>query len=145
MNTTIQQLAIFLENRTGRLQEVLQILAEEQVNIVALSLADTSDFGLLRMIVSNPMQGQIALQEKGIIAQLTEVIAIRVPHEVGSLAKAMKVLGDAGINVEYMYAFANGDETSAVLKADKLDSIVHLLSQHGFCVWSAEEAYCLTT
>jgi len=145
MDTTIQQLTIFLENRAGRLEEVLHILAEHKVNIVALSLADTSDFGLLRLIVSDPILGQAVLQQRGIVAKLTDVIAIRVPHQAGSLARAIKVIGDAEINIEYMYAFANGEDASAVLKADDLQKVVHHLYKQGFEVWSANEAYNLTS
>ena len=89
MGVTIQQLSVFLENREGRLDEVLNVLAGNDVNIVALSLADTSDYGMLRMIVSDPNKGRAVLKENGITAMLTEVVALRVPHATGSLSKAM--------------------------------------------------------
>ena len=82
-NSTIQQLSVFLENREGRLDEVLKVLAGNEVNIVALSLADTSDYGMLRMIVSEPEKGKAALKEAGIISMLTDVVALRVPHAPG--------------------------------------------------------------
>ncbi len=104
----IQQLSVFLENREGRLDEVLTVLGKNDVNIVALSLADTADYGMLRMIVSDPMKGRMVLKEAGITAMLTDVVAIRVPHATGSLSKAMHALVEAKVNVEYMYAFANG-------------------------------------
>ena len=88
-SNTIQQLSVFLENREGRLDDVLKVLAENEVNIVALSLADTSDYGMLRMIVSDPQKGRTALKEAGITAMLTDVVALRVPHATGSLSKAM--------------------------------------------------------
>ena len=80
INNTIQQLSVFLENTEGRLDEVLDILAKNDVNIVALSLADTSDYGMLRMIVSEPQKGRAALKDAGITAMLTDVVALRVPH-----------------------------------------------------------------
>ena len=90
ISNTIQQLSVFLENREGRLDTVLKILAENDVNIVALSLADTSDYGMLRMIVSDPHKGKAALKDAGITAMLTDVVALRVPHATGSLSKAMR-------------------------------------------------------
>ena len=105
----LKQLSVFLENREGRLSEVLRILAENKINIVAVSLADTSDYGLLRMIVSEPLKGCNVLREEGMQAMITEVIGIRVPHATGSLCKAMDLLLANNVNVEYMYAFAAGD------------------------------------
>ena len=80
LSNTIQQLSVFLENREGRLDEVLSALAEGDVNIVALSLADTTEYGMLRMIVSDPHKGRMVLKEAGITAMLTDVVALRVPH-----------------------------------------------------------------
>ena len=86
---TIKQLSVFLENREGRLDEVLSTLGANDVNIVALSLADTADYGMLRMIVSDPQKGRAVLKEAGITSMLTDVVALRVPHATGSLSKAM--------------------------------------------------------
>ena len=141
MSSTIQQLSVFLENREGRLDEVLSTLAEHQVNIVALSMADTSEYGMLRMIVNDPKKGKTVLKEEGITAMLTDVVALRVPHATGSLSKAMHKIVEGGINVEYMYAFANGADASAVLKCDDPDQVVRILREHGFDVWEAAEAY----
>lgn len=141
MNYTIQQLSVFLENREGRLNEVLKTLADHEVNIVALSLADTSDYGMLRMIVSDPEKGKRVLKEAGITAMLTDVVALRVPHATGSLSKAMHQIVEGGVNVEYMYAFANGNDASAVLKCDDPKRVVEILLESGFDVWEAPEAY----
>ena len=105
---TIKQLSVFLENREGRLDEVLATLGANDVNIVALSLADTADYGMLRMIVSDPDKGRAVLKEAGITSMLTDVVALRVPHATGSLSKAMHELMAGGVNVEYMYAFLGG-------------------------------------
>ena len=138
---TIKQLSVFLENREGRLDEVLSTLGANDVNIVALSLADTADYGMLRMIVSDPQKGKAVLKEAGITSMLTDVVALRVPHATGSLSKAMHAIVEAGINVEYMYAFANGADASAVLKSDDAAKVVEVLKASGFDVWAADEAY----
>lgn len=141
MGITIQQLSVFLENREGRLDEVLKVLADHDINIVALSLADTSDYGMLRMIVSDPNRGKSVLKENGITAMLTDVVALRVPHETGSLSKAMHQIVNSEVNVEYMYAFANGDDASAVLKCDDPEKVTEILRKNGFDVWEADAAY----
>ncbi len=141
MSIIIQQLSVFLENREGRLDEVLAVLANNEVNIVALSLADTSDYGMLRMIVSNPHKGRAVLNENGITAMLTDVVAFRVPHATGSLGKAMHHLVEGDVNIEYMYAFANGKDASAVLKTDDPARVTDILRGSGFDVWEANEVY----
>ena len=138
---TIKQLSVFLENKEGRLDEVLSTLGNNDVNIVALSLADTADYGMLRMIVSDPEKGKVVLKEVGVMAMLTDVVALRVPHATGSLSKAMHAIMAAGVNVEYMYAFANGADASAVLKSDDPAKVVSVLKENGFDIWEADEAY----
>ena len=141
MNHTIQQLSVFLENREGRLDDVLDVLAKNDVNSVALSLADTSDYGMLRMIVSDPQKGRASLKDAGITAMLTDVVALRVPHATGSLSKAMHQIVEGRVNIEYMYAFANGSDAAAVLKSDDPLKVVDILKGSGFDVYSADEAY----
>ena len=141
MGITIKQLSVFLENRKGRMEEVLAVLAENDINIVALSLADTSDFGMLRMIVSDPDKGKEVLKEKEITAMITEVVALRVPHATGSLSKAMHLIVDGGVNIEYMYAFANGEDASAVMKSDDPEKLATILKDNGFDVWEESAAY----
>ena len=141
ISNTIQQLSVFLENREGRLDTVLKILAENDVNIVALSLADTSDYGMLRMIVSDPHKGKAALKDAGITAMLTDVVPFRVRYATGSLSKAMHQIVEGEINVEYMYAFANGADAAAVLKSDDPARVIDILKGSGFDVYTADEAY----
>jgi len=141
VRNTIQQLSVFLENREGRLDDVLKVLSQNDVNIVALSLADTSDYGMLRMVVSDPNKGRTALKEAGITAMLTDVVALRVPHATGSLSKAMHQIVEGKVNVEYMYAFANGTDAAAVLKSDDPARVTDILKNSGFDVYSADEAY----
>ena len=141
MSNTIQQLSVFMENREGRLDEILKILSEAGVNIVALSLADTSEYGMLRMIVSDPHKGRAALKDEGITAMLTDVVALRVPHATGSLSKAMHQIVEGEVNIEYMYAFANGSDAAAVLMCDDPARVIDILKGSGFDVYSADEAY----
>ena len=128
MGITIQQLSVFLENREGRLDEVLSVLAGNEINIVALSLADTTEYGMLRMIVSDPNKGKAVLKDNGITAMLTDVVALRVPHETGSLSRAM-------------HQIVEGDDASAVLKTDDPARVADILKGSGFDVWEASEAY----
>ena len=138
---TMKQLSVFLENREGRLDEVLSILGNNQINIVALSLADTTEYGMLRMILSDPVKAKEVLKQEGIVAMLTDVIALRVPHAAGSLSKAMHLLVGEKVNVEYMYAFANGEDASVVLKTEDPHKTVRILKKGGFDVWKENEAY----
>lgn len=138
---TVKQLSVFLENKKGRLNEVLSLLAKGGINIVALSLADTTDYGMLRMIVSDPEKGKTILKEEGIMAMLTEVVALRVPHATGSLCKALKFLDDNEVNIEYMYAFANGIDAAAVLKSDDAHQVIRILKEQGFDFYLEDEAY----
>ena len=130
MSNTVQQLSVFLENREGRLEEVLEVLARNDVNIVALSLADTSDYGMLRMIVSDPHKGRAALKEDGITAMLTDVVALRVPHATGSLSKAMHQIVEGEVNIEYMYAFATGDGDEMIIRPSDVERTNELLSEY---------------
>lgn len=138
---TIKQLSVFLENKEGRLDKVLETLAAGGINIVALSLADSSDYGMLRMIVSDPEKGRMVLREAGIMAMLTDVVALRCPHAAGSLSKAMHLVVAEQINIEYMYAFANGSDAAAVLKSDAPEKVAEILRENGFDVYNADEAY----
>ena len=129
MSNTIQQLSVFLENREGRLDEVLTVLADNGVNIVALSLADTSDYGMLRMIVSDPQRGKQALKEAGITAMLTDVVALRVPHATGSLSKAMHQIVEGRVNIEYMYAFAQSERADVIINPNDREKCLQILMQ----------------
>ena len=137
----INQLSIFMENRYGRLEEVLKILAENEINIVALSLAEAADYGMLRLIVSDPIKGKEVLNNDGISAMLTEVLGLRFEHKSGSLYDAMKILVDNGINIEYMYAFANADDASAIIKIKDINDAIDIIQKNDLKLWKAEDAY----
>ena len=111
----IRQISVFLENKVGRVQEITDVLGKNNINIRALSLADTSDFGILRMIVDNIDKTLKVLKEKGFIIKESYVVVVEVPDKPGGLSSVLKVLGDKGINVEYMYAFFEQPENKALL------------------------------
>ena len=101
----ISQISVFVENRPGRLADITAVLAENGIDIRALSIADTSDYGILRLIVNNPDDAVLVLKKEGMTASATQVLGIAIPDEPGVFAKAIRVLADADISVEYAYAF----------------------------------------
>ena len=136
----VKQLSVFLENREGRLDKVLATLKDNDINIVSLSLADTSDYGLLRMIVSDSAKGKAVLKEAGFTAMLTDVLAVKLAHKVGQLQVLLAEICKAGINIDYMYALATGsDDASIVIKTADLDKAAEILSGTGVELIKAEE------
>ncbi len=129
----IKQLSVFLENKKGRLYEVLNTLAQANINIRALSIADTSDFGILRMIVNNPEEAKRVLDEAGFTAKITNVIGVAVKDRPGGLAEILKILYEKDINVEYVYAFVekSGEEALVVIRTNNLDKTIDLLKEAG--------------
>ena len=118
----IKQLSIFLENRPGTLDEALAILKGAGININALSLADTSEFGLLRLIVDDPEKAKAAVKQAGYTSSVNEVVSVELKQEVGYLSGIIKKISDAGINVEYMYASSSSDSgASMIIKTDDLE------------------------
>ncbi len=140
----VKQLSVFIENREGRLEQVTEVLKRENVNIVSLSLADTSEYGMLRMIVNDPEKSKKVLKENGFSAMLTDVIAVRLPHEVGMLQKLLKVLYSADINIEYMYALATGkDNASMIVKTSDGEKALKALEENKMQVFEPLEAYAI--
>lgn len=111
----IKQVSVFVENKAGAMSEVLDILAEENIDMSALSVADTSDFGILRLILSEPEKAEKVLKEKGYVVKLTDVVAVGIEDKPGGLSKPLKVLKDNGIGIEYMYAFIGKVSSSALV------------------------------
>lgn len=119
-----KQLTVFIENRTGRLCEVLNVLRQNNVNILSLSLADTTEYGLLRLIVDQPALGKEKLTENGFSSLLSEVSIIKIPHKAGSLQELLKAIEEGGVNIEYMYGLSiEGEEAYVVLKASDAEKI----------------------
>jgi hypothetical protein len=130
----VEQIAGFLENKSGRLAEITRILAENNINIRALSVADTADFGILRLIVDKVDLAKEALRAGGFTVGKTNVVAVEVPDQAGGLASVLKVAHKAGLNVEYMYAFVNKSGSNAVLifRFDDMDKAIEVLQGNGF-------------
>ena len=138
----IKQLSIFIENREGRLEKVTETLAANGINIVCLSLADTSDYGLLRMVVSDPVRAKEILRENGFSAMLNDVIAVKLPHNFGSLHKLTKEMCTKELNIEYMYAFTSGkDNASIIIKTSDNEAAMTIISGLGLETLAPEYAY----
>jgi hypothetical protein len=141
----VQQISVFIENKSGRLAEVTRLLGDHQVSLRALSLADTSDFGILRLLVDNTDRALVALKEGGFTVSKTDVIAVEVPDQAGGLSKILEVLDDAQINVEYMYAFAerHADNAIIIFRFDDIDNAIGTLQANGVSILNGERLYSL--
>ncbi|HOM03360.1 MAG TPA: ACT domain-containing protein [Acetivibrio sp.] len=141
----VKQISVFLENKSGRLAEVTQILAESNIDISALSIADTTDFGILRLIVNDPETAEKALKDNGFTVSCCDVIAVSVPDEPGGLAKALKALEAESIGIEYMYAFVGKAENEAlvIFRIDNPEKAVEMLEKAGVKVLSSDTVYKL--
>ncbi len=135
-----EQLSVFLENRAGRLSEVTQALAEAGISIRALSLADTSDFGILRMILCDTKKGQELLKERGFTLGITYVVAVNVDDRPGGLNEILQLLTSRNINVEYMYAFVTKAAQSAtmIFRFDKVDEAIMALKENNIEILDAK-------
>ncbi|MGW8192771.1 MAG: ACT domain-containing protein [Desulforhopalus sp.] len=141
----VEQIAVFLENKSGRLAEITKVLAENGVNIRALSVADTADFGILRLIVDKVETAKTVLKDNGFTVGKTHVIAVEVEDKTGGLAKVLQSLHSADINVEYMYAFVNKTSENAVLifRFEKMDEAIAALQKDGFTILTREQICAL--
>lgn len=141
----VEQIAVFLENKSGRLAEIASVLAENNINIRALSVADTADFGILRLIVDKVDEAKKVLRENGCTVGKTSVVAVEVPDRVGGLAGVLKTIEAAGLNVEYMYAFVNKSGENAVLifRFDEIDRAIAALQKDNFTILSGEQVCAL--
>ena len=141
----VEQISIFLENKSGRLAEVAGVLAAAGVNIRALSLADTTDFGILRLIVNDNKRAVELLKAKGFTVGTTEVVAVVIPDRPRGLADILDVLGAAGINVEYMYAFVErrADNAVVIFRFDEAEKAISTLQKAGVSILPGEKVYAL--
>ena len=141
----VEQISIFIENKSGRLAEVTRVLGEHGVNIRALSLADTSDFGILRLIVDKTDLAKETLKQNGFTVNKTEVVAVEVPDQPGGLARILKVLDNSSINVEYMYAFFERSAGNAVIifRFDETEHAIEVLHGSGFTILHGERVYSM--
>ena len=135
-----KQLTVFIENRSGRLCEVLDVLRANKVNILSLSLADTTEYGLLRLIVDDPALGREKLTEGGFSSLISDVSIIIIPHTAGSLQELLRVIDEAGVNIEYMYGLSfEADKAYVVLKASEADTLDKTLAKIGVETLSSEK------
>lgn len=141
----VEQLSIFIENKSGRLAEVTRLLGEAAINIRALSLADTSDFGILRLIVNETEKAKSVLKDNGFTVSKTEVVAVEVPDRPGGLAQILGTLDARSINVEYMYAFVErcGENAVIIFRFDETETAIAALQERGFDILQGERLYSM--
>ena len=139
----VKQISVFLENKSGRLAKVTQLLGDNNINIRALSIADTTDFGILRLIVNEPVKAWQVLKEGEYTVSETEIIAIGIPDHPGGLAGILKTLDECKVNIEYMYAFVgrSGSDAVVVFRVEEIDRAVKLLKEAGVKLLGGEEVY----
>ncbi len=137
----IKQLSVFVENKHGRLEAIINALGEKGVNISALSIAETSEFGVLRLIVDDVDKAKACLNEIGVISRITDVIAVYIDDRTGGLASVLKIVSDGGVSIEYMYAFLGRTEGKAlmVLKADDEPKVEKILTENGIKLAAPDE------
>lgn len=139
----VKQISVFLENKSGRLSKVASTLGDRGINIRALSIADTTDFGILRLIVSDPDRALEALKTEGLTVSATEIIAVQIPDRPGGLAEVLRIFDGAGINIEYMYAFVGKtlDDAIVVFRVEEIDRAIRMLGENAVTLLRGEQVY----
>ncbi len=127
---TVKQLSVFLENKTGRINQVVGILAKAGVNLSAFSIAENIDFGIMRIIVSDVEKAVAALKEGNFAVSLTDVVCLRLPNTAGSLHPVLELLEKEDVFIEYMYAFSEGQTASVVIRPTNLEKCVEIFKEH---------------
>ena len=137
----IHQLSVFLENKSGRIAEVLEVLGRENIRITALSMADTNEFGILRLIVSEPEKAKALLKEQLFTVNISDVISVMAPDEARYYAKVLKILSDIDISVEYTYAFSTGNKSIIILRCSDNEKAINALKKHEMELLKASDLY----
>ncbi len=141
---TVNQLSVFIENRRGRLGEVLKVLKENDVNILSMSLADTTEYGLLRLIVNKPEQGRDVLLSAGFSSMLTGILIVKVPHVAGTLQEILALIAENDIDIEYMYGLSvEATDASIVVKTNEIDRACEIFKKNNIETMSKEEIEAL--
>ena len=137
----VKQVSIFVENKEGKIADVLKILAKDNINISALSLADTTNFGILRLIVDDPKKAKNILQMEDMIVKINEILAVGINDQPGGLAKVLDILAKGKVAIEYMYAFTghNKDNATVVFKTNDLEKAYDCLKINNIPLISAED------
>ena len=138
-----KQLSIFLENKSGRLTEVTEVLAKENINLSALCIAENADFGILRGIVSDPDKAYKALKDNHFAVNITDVVGISCPKVPGALAKVLGFLSAEGVFIEYMYSFANNNVANVVIRPSNMDNCIEVLKEKKVDLLAASDLYKL--
>lgn len=139
----IKQLSVFLENKGGRIAQITEILAAENINILTLSIADTSDFGILRLIVDDPGKAYELLKKEGVMVKMTEVVAIMLDHKPGSLNQVLNILNEENIQIEYMYHYPSlpdAGTTIIILRLANQEKSLEIMHKRGIRVVNYEDA-----
>ncbi|SFR12977.1 ACT domain-containing protein [Desulfoscipio geothermicus] len=141
----VKQISVFLENKSGRLAQVTRVLGENSINIRALSIADTTDFGILRLIVNNPDSAYRALKDAGFTVSTTDVIAVEVKDDPGGLAQVLEILQNVNINIEYLYAFLQKATNAAlvVFRVEQIDEAIEVLQKNNISILDGSRVYAL--
>ena len=141
----IKQLSIFLQNRMGSLSKPLEVLSQAGVNIRAMCMADTSEFGILRLVVDDPLKGKEALEAESFLVKITDIIGVEMNDTPGGLTSVLKVIKDNGIDLEYLYAFTHEKEGKAILllHADDIDNLISVLKANDVPIVLSKEVYNL--
>ena len=141
----IKQLSIFLQNRMGSLSKPLEVLSEAGINIRAMCMADTSEFGILRLVVDDPENGKNALEEENFLVKITEIIGVEMNDTPGGLTTVLKVIKENDIDLEYLYAFTHEKAGKAILllHSDNIDELISILQDNNITIVPSEEVYNL--
>lgn len=131
---TVKQISIFLENKSGRLAEVTKLLGDGGINLRAMTIADTADFGILRLITHNTERALKILEDGGFTARVTEVLGVEVPDKPGGLSSVMDVFAKNGVNIEYLYASLEKNENNAIVifKVENIQKGMKVLQENNF-------------
>ncbi len=130
---TVKQISVFVENKAGKLAELTDYLHQHEIDMRALSIAETQDFGIVRLIVDDTYKTSCILKEAGYVASITPVLAVEIPDEPGSLFQILKMLGDGGVNLDYMYAFLTRKKATAymILRVEDNEKAIEILGKNG--------------
>ena len=141
----IKQLSIFLQNRMGSLSKPLEVLSSNDINIRAMCMADTSEFGILRLVVDNPEKGKEALEENNFLVKMTEIVGVEMNDSPGGLTSVLEIIKENDIDLEYLYAFTHdkADKAILLLHTDDIDNLIDVLQKNNVTLTPAEEVYNL--
>lgn len=139
----IEQLSVFIEDKTGRLTEMTKVLSENGINISAFSIADAADYGIVRMIVNDPRKAKQVLKDHLFSVNITETVCMVVPHTPGGLYKALKILSDNNVPIDYMYAFAIEEKSSVIIRSSSNERVIQVLQANKMELLKASDIYAL--